>query len=70
MPSTTHIGSQAIMSELNQFSVFLFFFTVICSGFMIRAWIQEFKKLRRDNLNRLYAECGYTGSGSQFTEGN
>ena len=59
------------MNELNQFSVFLFFFTAICSGFMIRAWIQEAKKLRRNRLNKLYAECNYTGSGSQFTtEGN
>ncbi len=54
---------------MNEFSIFLFIFTAICSGFMIRAWIQEAKKLHRDRLNRLYAECGYTGSGSQFTEG-
>ena len=55
---------------MNEFSVFLFFFTVTCTVVMIRAWVQEVNKLRRDRLNRLYAECGYTGSGSQFTEGN
>jgi hypothetical protein len=55
---------------MNELHVFLLFFTVTCTGFMIRAWIQEFKKLRRNHLSKLYAECGYTGSGSQFTEGN
>ena len=53
-----------IMNELNQFSVFLAFFTMTISGFMIRAWFQEAEKIRRNRLNKLYAECNL----SQLTE--